>query len=370
MTGIAFAPGHKEPFQDVIIHPTVLATDGRRMSKSLGTGVDPLELIARHGADATRYGLLKMSSTQDVKFAEGMIEEGRGLCNKLWNAARLILLNVDPGAVAAPSRNDPADAWILGRLAAATDEVTAELDGYDFAAAVKALYRFVWNDVCDWYLEAAKARLYSQDEAVKQEVSETLLHVLGATLRLAHPVLPHVTERIWQELDEPGVLARAAWPAAGRESRDADAERTVQDAFDFVVKLRQLRAVTKLAPRAPLTLDGWPIPGVAALVESLGSVTIADGAADDAELRLVDTLTAGNARVDVYAPGGAGEQRPRYERELASAEAEVERARRKLADERFVERAPAHLVEAERDKAERFEREAAELRARLADPGA
>jgi valyl-tRNA synthetase len=369
MTGIAFAGD--VPFHDVVIHPTVLAADGRRMSKSLGTGVDPLELIARHGADATRYGLLKMSSTQDVKFAEGMIEEGRGLCNKLWNAARLILLNVDHEAVAAPSRSEPADAWILGRLSAATAEVTAELDGYDFAAAVKALYRFVWNDVCDWYLEAAKARLYSEDEAVKQAVSGTLLHVLAATLRLSHPVLPHVTERIWEELDEPGVLARAAWPGADVEQRDPEAERAVQDAFDFVVKLRQLRAVTKLAPRAPLTLEGWPLPGVAALVEALGSAVIANGAdAGDADLRLVDTLTVSNARVGVFAAGGAGEQRPRYERELASAEAEVERARRKLADARFVERAPAHLVDAERDKAERFEREAAELRARLADLGA
>ena len=218
--------------------------------------MEPLELIAKHGADATRYGLLKMSSTQDVRFSEGMIEEGRGLCNKLWNAARLILLNVDPGAAAAPARAEPVDAWILGQLADATAEVTAALDAYDFAAAVKALYRFVWNDVCDWYLEAAKARLYGEDEAAQREVSETLLHVLGATLRLSHPVLPHVTERIWDELDEPGVLARAAWPGAGEAPRDADAERAVEQAFDFVVKLRQLRAVAQLPPRAPLAAAG------------------------------------------------------------------------------------------------------------------
>jgi valyl-tRNA synthetase len=131
--------------------------------------------------------------------------------------------------------------------------------------------------------------------------------------------------------------------------------------------------VTKLAPRAPLTLHGWPAPEVASLVESLGSVTIAAADAGNGaggELRLVDTLALGNARIDVLAPGGAGEMRPRYERELANAQAEAERARRKLADTRFVERAPARLVAAEREKAERFEREAAELRARLADLGA
>jgi valyl-tRNA synthetase len=367
MTGIAFAGA--EPFQDVIIHPTVLATDGRRMSKSLGTGVDPLELIAKHGADATRYGLLKMSSTQDVKFAEGMIEEGRGLCNKLWNAARLILLNVDPDAVAAPTRAEPVDAWILGRLDDGVAEVTAELDGYDFSAAVKALYRFVWNDVCDWYLEAAKARLYGTDETARREVSETLLHVLGATLRLSHPVLPHVTERIWEELDEASVLARAAWPGAGGTPRDATVEEEVDAAFEFVVKLRQLRASAELPPRTSLALQEWPLPRVAGLVETLGSARVVT-LGETEGWRFIDVIPAGTVSVMVLAQGEAPNLLPRYERELASAEAEVERARRKLADARFVERAPAHLVDAERDKAERFEREAGELRARLADLGA
>ena len=303
-----------------------------------------------------------------MKFAEGMIEEGRGLCNKLWNAARLILLNIDPEATEAPTLSDPVDAWILGRLADAAAEITAELDAYDFAAAVKALYRFVWNDVCDWYLEAAKARLYSDDAATRRGVSETLLHVLAATLRLSHPVLPHVTERIWGELDQRGVLARAAWPAAEERAKTA-AEGEVDEAFAFVVKLRQLRAAEQMPPRAPLFAQGWPLAGVASLVESLGGVTAGD-AGDAGELRAVDVFTVGAAQVTILAPGAAENIRPRLERELAKAEEEASRARRKLADARFVERAPAHLVEAEREKAERFEREAAELRARLTDLGA
>jgi len=245
----------------------------------------------------------------------------------------------------------------------------SELDAYDFAAAVKALYRFVWNDVCDWYLEAAKARIYSDHAATRRAVSETLLHVLGATLRLAHPVLPHVTERIWGELDEQGVLARAAWPAPGGEARDADAESSVDEAFGFVVKLRQLRAAENLPPKAPFHVQGWPLAGVSSLVESLGGVST-EAANGAGEWRAVDVFTVGSAPVTVMAPGGAENLRPRFERELAKAAEEAERARRKLADARFVERAPAHLVEAEREKAERFEREAAELRARLADLGA
>jgi valyl-tRNA synthetase len=352
-----------------VIHPTVLATDGRRMSKSLGTGVDPLDLIAEHGADATRYGLLKMSSTQDVRFAPGAIEEGRGLANKLWNASRLILLNVDEDAEPAPTCAEPVDAWVLGRLADAVADVTAELDAYDFAAAVKALYRFIWNDVCDWYLEASKARLYGDDPAAKRAVSQALLYVLRSTLRLAHPVMPHVTERLWGELGEHGVLARASWPDPSDAPRDAAAERAVEQAFDFVVKLRQLRAVEQMPPRAPLALQGWPLEPVASLVETLGgaSTAPADGAS---EWRVVDVVPVGDVAVTVLAPGGAENARPRFEQELAKAEAEIERAGRKLADARFVERAPAHLVQEERDKLERFEREAAELRERLAALGA
>jgi valyl-tRNA synthetase len=310
-----------------------------------------------------------MSSTQDVRFSEGAIEEGRRLCNKLWNAARMILLYVDPEAEPESSRAEPVDAWVLGRLADATREVTAALDAYDFAAAVKALYRFIWNDVCDWYLEASKARLYGEDAEAKREVSQTLLHVLRATLRLAHPVLPHVTERIWAELGEDAVLALSSWPEASPAGRDAEAEGEVEQAFDFIVKLRQLRTVAQLPPRAPLRLDRWPLGSVAALVETLGGATMApwNGAG---EWRAIDVLPVGGVPVTVLGPGGGENARPRLEAELAKAEAEIERAVRKLGDARFVERAPAHLVQEERDKLERFEREAAELRERLADLGA
>jgi valyl-tRNA synthetase len=258
---------------------------------------------------------------------------------------------------------------MLGQLADATAEVTAALDAYDFAAAVKALYRFIWNDVCDWYLEAAKARLYGDDAVAARDVSETLLYVLRSTLRLAHPVLPHVTERIWGELGEEGVLARSAWPDPLKARRDPDAEQAAQQAFDFVVKLRQLRAVAQLPARAPLALQGWPLEQVASVVETLGGASTApqDGSR---EWRAVDVLPVGATSVTVLAPGGAENVRPRFEQELAKARAEIERASRKLADARFVERAPAHLVQEERDKLERFEREADELRERLAALGA
>jgi valyl-tRNA synthetase len=174
-----------------------------------------------------------------------------------------------------------------------------------------------------------------------------------------------VTEHIWDDLGEDGLLVRGSWPEASRAKRDAADEQAVEQTFDFIVRLRQLRTAAKLAPRAPLALQGWPLERVAPLVEALGGVTTApaDGAGD---WRVVDVLPVGDAAVTVLAPGGADDARPRFEQELAKIEAELERAGRKLDDTRFVERAPAHLVQQERDKLARFEREAAELRERLA----
>ena len=225
MTGIAFT-GH-EPFQDVVIHPTVLAADGRRMSKSLGTGVDPLELIARHGADATRYGLLKMSSTQDVKFAEGMIEEGRGLCNKLWNAARLILLHVDPeaapGAVAGPA----------GRCVDPRPD--GRRDGRDHRRARRLRLRSGGQGALPLPLErrlrlvprGCQGAALRRGRGGKREVSATLLHVLDAD---APPRAPGAAARHRAHL---GGARRARRPRArclaraGRAPRDVDAERAV-----------------------------------------------------------------------------------------------------------------------------------------------
>ena len=182
------------PFTDVIIHSTVLAADGRRMSKSLGTGVDPLEAVARHGADATRYGLLKISSTQDVRFSWGAIEEGRKLANKLWNVSRLILSQTE-GAEAAARPREVEERWILARLEATRAELEENLAGFDFAHAVHALYHLTFDDFCDWYAEAIKPRLYEGDA----DARATALAALERLLKLLHPVMPHVTEEIWSQ---------------------------------------------------------------------------------------------------------------------------------------------------------------------------
>ena len=179
------------PFGDVIIHSTILAPDGRRMSKSLGTGIDPLELIEQYGADATRYGLLKMSSTQDVRFSAQQIEEGRKLANKLWNASRLLLMA--GGETPKPSPSAIEERWILARVDATRAELEDDLARFDFAHAVDRLYHLTFDDFCDWYLEAIKPRLGDAD------AKATAFAALERLLALLHPVMPHVTEEIWSQ---------------------------------------------------------------------------------------------------------------------------------------------------------------------------
>ena len=296
------------PFTDVIIHSTVLAPDGRRMSKSLGTGIDPMQPIGEHGADATRYGLLKISSTQDVRFAIGAIEEGRRLANKLWNVARLILQNAKR-VTPAISPRALEERWILARIEAARDEVEACWRRFDFATATGVLYHVTFDDFCDWYAEAIKPRLYDRDK----DAVATALAALERLLALLHPVLPHVTEEIWSHL--PNRRARlivSPWPEPdGHFAGDLRALERVQDAAQM---FRRSGVRVELA--------GEELRIFAAVVRP--------------------ERAAGNGNVEA---------------ELARLRAEVARAEGMLANERFVRNAPPHVVEAEREKLARYRRE-------------
>jgi valyl-tRNA synthetase len=341
MMGLEFMG--ERPFSDIYITSIIQAADGRRMSKSLGTGVNPLDLIDRYGADGTRYGLLKMSSTQDVRFAEGMIDEGGKLANKLWNASRFVLLKAEADASPSPEAATVEDRWILSRLAGTTDEVLRLLEGYEFAAAVKALYAFIWNDFCDWYVEASKSRLYGDDAAGRRSVSSTLLWVLERTLALAHPAMPFVTEEIWGFLPgDRAMLLVSPMPQPELGHRDPDLDEQARADQEVVSEARYLagRGTTPQVIAAPgfLFRD---------LLERIPGVVIVDDA-DAAASSVV-----------------AAEDRASLEAKLAEAIAERDRATAKLANEGFTSRAPAQLVEAEREKAERYAAEASELERRL-----
>ena len=290
------------PFSDVIIHSTILAPDGRRMSKSLGTGIDPVELIDEHGADATRYGLLKMSSTQDVRFSPQPIEEGRRLANKLWNASRLLLLSGAERPDAQPSSEE--ERWILARIDATRAEVEADFRRFDFAHAVDRLYHLTFDDFCDWYLEAIKPRL---DDA---QTRATAFAALERLLKLLHPVLPHVTEEIWSHVPErESRLIVAPWPEAESHVTAGEIERAQTAA----------RIYRRSGVRIALAGDAERI--FAAVVRPTG-----------------------NGQGDVEA-------------ERARVRKEIERSERMLANDRFVANASPDVVDAERQKLEQYRAE-------------
>jgi valyl-tRNA synthetase len=294
------------PFTDVIITSTVLAADGRRMAKSLGTGIDPMVPIESHGADATRYGLLKISSTQDVRYSPQAIEEGRKLAIKLWNVARLILQNADDTTPdARPTVLE--ERWILARLDAARVAVDRAWSRFDFAAATGTLYHLTFDDFCDWYAEAVKQRLHDGDE----DARATALAALERLLALLHPLMPHVTEEIWSHL--PARHARlivSPWP----EPDGAHAE----------------------------TLGALDPVQEAAQVFRRSGVRVELGGED--EQRIFAAVVRPERRGD---GGDVDAERGRLRKEIARAEG-------MLANERFVANAPTDVVAAERAKLERY----------------
>src|SRR5262245_41882530 len=293
------------PFANVVIHSLVHAPTGGRMSKSLGTGMNPLALIERYGADATRYGLMKMASSQDVTFSEGAIEEGRKLAQKLWSASRLLLSGAGDDVEARPASLE--ERWILARLAQSQRRVEQYLAEFDFSHLVDELYHLTFDDFCDWYAEAIKPRLYAGDA----DARSTALAALEQLLTLLHPAMPHVTEEIWTSL--PGRTSRlivAPWPEAGDES-EAGALDAVQSA-----------AATFRRSGVLVPLEGD-------------------------EQRIFDVVVKPERQ---KANGNVEAERERLRGEIARAE-------KMLANERFVQNAPAEVVDAEREKLARYQRE-------------
>ena len=339
------------PFSDVYIHSVIQAPDGRRMSKSLGTGIDPLQLIDSHGADALRFGLLAMSSSQDVRFSEAKVQQGRDLANKLWNASRLILLNAGDAAPEAATEAVE-DRWILSRLERTVELVGDRLDRFDFAHAALELYRFVYSDLCDWYLEIVKPRLYDGDTSA----ASNLLHVLGRTLALAHPLMPFVTEEIWSYLPDRGSeLIVAPYPEAARARFDDGAEADVVAAIELTRALRRWRELAGVAPGAALRARA--AGEVHPLVLRLARLEL-DGGGDRAE-----AAVAAVGAIEILPSDGldADVARARLDELRERLRAEVARAEGKLANDGFTANAPADVVAGEREKLARYRAELEEL---------
>ncbi len=358
------------PFSDVYVHSIIQAPDGRRMSKSLGTGIDPLDVIEggprppvfakgnkpagdfpAYGADALRWGLLAMSSAQDVRFSEDKVAQGQQLTNKLWNAARLILLGVGPDARAGVAPNAAEDRWILSRLERARAEIAGRIERYDFSHAALALYEFVYGELCDWYLELVKPRLREREP----ELASTLLHVLTETVALAHPLIPFETEEIYSHI--PGVegLLAARVGVRPEEVVDQRAESEIRQVIEAVQALRTWRDVAEVRAGAVLP----------ARLRASGYDHTAEHIARLARLDLDHSRDGAKTVATVAIPGGTVEVLASDQLDIEAAqrrlaqrrgklEDEIERAERKLGNDGFTAKAPTAVVQAEREKLKRL----------------
>jgi valyl-tRNA synthetase len=366
MMGIEFTG--KIPFSDVYVHSIIQAPDGRRMSKSLGTGIDPRDLIdggprppvfskdgqdpgefPAYGADAVRWGLLAMSSGQDVRFNEEKVSQAQQLTNKLWNASRLILLRVDPETRAAARPQTPEDHWILSRLERSRAAVAEAIDEFEFSKASLALYDFIYGELCDWYLELVKPRLYDGDE----DTAATLLHVLTETITFAHPLIPFVTEEIYRYVPGAEGLLAARVAAASAGGVDAYAEAEVERAIAAIQAIRTWRDAADVKPSAILPAQVH--------AEGYGDTILHLARLGRLEISTNGSASNGAAATAIAIPGGVIEILPSADVDLDAAakkrdakrkelEVEIKRAEGKLGNAGFTAKAPADVVEAERAK--------------------
>jgi valyl-tRNA synthetase len=368
-------PDAAVPFRDIALHGLVRDQHGKKMSKSRGNTVDPLDWIDRFGADATRFTLARGASPgSDVAVSEEWVAGARNFCNKLWNAARFALLNgADAAAdLPAPAALTAADRWILSRLAAVTAEVDELFERFELGKACDALYHFAWDEFCDWYVELAKVPLSSDDAGAAAATRAVLGYVLDRLLRLIHPVMPFVTDELWTHLTGGDSVMVAAWPAADAEADegprpDPAAEAEIEALMRLVTQVRRFRSDQGLRPSQPVPavlagLDATPLAGHEASIRSLLRLAAPGGqfaptASVQAEGITVQLDTA--AAIDVAA------ERRRLEKDLAAARADLAQTERKLANPSFVERAPEAVVARSRDRLAAAQAEIARLVQRI-----
>ncbi len=371
------------PYADVIIHPTVFNAEGKRMSKSLGTGVDPLDLMEHYGADGMRFGLmLQVAGNQDIKFSEDKLLSSRNFANKIWNASRFVLMNLEGYTFGSPVAETAADAWILSRLADLAARVEDGLDAFEFGETARALYDFFWNELCDWYIELAKARLQAGGDA-RLTVQRNLVFVLDRALRLLHPMMPFVTEEIWRQLplspsDSADSLMIAQWPSAEslRGWRDLDAEKSIGAMREVVSAVRAVRSRYSVPPRSTVDVivkadetEGLLVSGQADVIKALagiGALTV-----DAAARKPAHSSVAVAAGCELYIPLEGlvdfARESARVAKALEAARTDLDKITRKLSNEGFLANAAAEIIEKDRARAVELGDAVAKLTAQFAE---
>ena len=365
----------KHPFEKVLIHGLVRDSKGRKMSKSLGNGIDPLEIADKYGADALRFNLITGNSPgNDMRFYEEKCEAMRNFANKIWNASRFVMMNLTIYGCALPGKLEQEDKWILSRLNRVVKEVTENMDAYELGVASAKVYDFIWSDYCDWYIEFTKARLQGEDEEAKIQAQQVLVYVLTETLKLLHPFMPFITEEIWQALPRQegcraGFLMMDSWPVY-REALDFPREeKAVGLIIDAVRAIRGKRAELNVPPskKAHVTIatmeqdaftQGAPLLKRLAWASEVSVIGPSEAGSSDEMMKqgLVELLTyAARIFLPLAELVDLEKERARVEKELKKNAAELDKLTAKLSNPGFVGKAPQHVVEAERERAAKLE---------------
>ena len=370
----------KCPFSDVLIHGLVRDEQGRKMSKSLGNGIDPLEIIEQYGADALRLTLVTGNAPgNDMRYSEKKIIASRNFANKVWNASRFMLMNIEKADLSNVSLADltPADKWILSKANSLVKEVTDNMEKYDFGVAVAKLNDFIWEEFCDWYIEMVKPRLYNEEDTTKAAALFTLKKVLTISLKLLHPYMPFITEEIFCSLqDEEESIMVSEWPVFEEEFDFKAEENEVEMIKNAVRNIRNLRADMNVPPSKKASVyvvsEKEEVRRVfedsKVFFATLGYASEVHVQADKAGIA-EDAVSTVIPDAVIYMPFAelvdVEKEIARLEKEAGRLEGEIKRAKGMLSNERFVSKAPAAKVEAEKEKLEKYTAMAAQVAERL-----
>ena len=367
------------PFETVLIHGLVRDELGRKMSKSLGNGVDPLEVVEEYGADALRFSLVMgVSPGNDTRYSKDKVEAARNFANKVWNASRFVLMNVNERKAFDPAKLETADKWILTRLQEAIRDVSDHMEDGDFGLAATKIYDFAWSEFCDWYIELSKSRLLGEDGESKETVKGVLLFVLENLLKLLHPFMPFLTEQVYKYLpDSEGFLMLQKWPEYEEGLVFAEDEQKMQGVMEIIRSIRNLRSEMNVAPskRTRLMLlpaEGWAETlrggdGYFRRLAGAEQVEILTDRNEMTEKTVSAVITAGELFIPLGDLVDFEKEVARLTKELENLKKETARSEGMLKNPGFLSKAPAHLVQAEKDKLEAAKVKAAALLNRIAE---
>ncbi|MBR3206907.1 MAG: class I tRNA ligase family protein, partial [Bacillus sp. (in: Bacteria)] len=355
----------EKPFKDVLIHGLIRDEQGRKMSKSLGNGIDPMEVIDKYGADSLRYFLATGSSPgQDLRFSFEKVESTWNFANKIWNASRFALMNMDGltyDELDLTGEKSVADQWILTRLNETIESVTQLADKYEFGEVGRHLYNFIWDDFCDWYIEMAKLPLYGEDEAAKKTTRSILAYVLDQTMRLLHPFMPFLTEEIWQHLPHEGEsITVAAWPEVKPELSNEQASADMKLLVELIRSVRNIRSEvnTPMSKQVELYIKASTsdvqerLEKNRSYIERFTNPSVLEIGTDVPASDKAMTAVISGAELILPLEGliNLDEEIARLQKELDKLTKEVERVQKKLGNEGFMKKAPESVVEEERAK--------------------